>query len=438
MTETAKLPDSGPIAYLGPALEESALAALKMRGFELDVLNTDSPAQELPAGATAFVHGLGLEHPVSAALQREAVGKNLPVFTDLAFLGAVAQHLPVPDARRVLITGSAGKSTTAALLARILAQGGQDCAQVSAESGFLNAMAKRAENLIIRVRPSAVRYMEDFAAGVGVVLNLTEEQGGPVSPKTKESCVRLLTAARLGVLGADDSGAQALLMALRRQSASSAREIIPISGGSTLSDGYFAIDRVVYSVRNGRTRRIASYAESAVLLGDHFAQDAAAACAVAGHFGVTDDQIAEGLAAYRGLQGRFDCIGTEGRVVFVDDRFARCAASTKAAIDACPEVFWVGHRMGDVSKKTRAAMRGAFYVTAPDGFGPPVDNVVTFKDAEDATSAALRAAADLIRRQPGATPVILFSPGADGFDRQGELFRLKALSYLSDHGRKHG
>lgn len=227
-------------------------------------------------------------------------------------------------------------------------------------------------------------------------------------------------------------------MAVRRRSTSSARSIVPISGGATLSDGYFAIDRCVYAIRNGRTRRVAGFTETAALLGDHFGQDAAAAAAVAGFFGVNDDDIADGLRGFRGLEGRFDCIGTEGRIVFVDDRFARTRASTEAAVAACPELFWIGHRLGDIARRTRSAMRGAFFLVAPDDQDPPIDGVVTFRDADDATAAALRAAEELIRREPQAAPVILFSPGAPGFHRQGELFRLKALSYLSERGRAHG
>lgn len=437
MEETAKLPDSGLIAYFGPALTHAASRVLEDRGLAVHRIEPDAPDPELPHTASAFVYGIGLEHPVRAVLQREAVRRGLPVLSDLAALGMLADEMSVPQTHRVLITGSAGKSLTAALLIRLLAQAGRDAKEVESERGFLNALGATSEYLVFRCRPSEVVFAERIALAGAVVLNLYDRDGIAVGEKSRSACAELLTASAVGILGTDDLGAQALLMAVRRASVSAARGIIPVSGGSTLSDGWFAVDRAIYAGRNGRTRRVASYAESTVLLGEHFAQDAAAAAAMASHLGATDDQIAAGLRGFRGLDGRFDCIGTEGRIVFVDDRHARCEASAAAAIAACPDVFWIGAKSGDLPKKVKAAMRGHYILTATDGSGPPVDGVVTFKDGGEATEAALRAAQELLTREPDAAPVLLFSPGAAGFERQGELFRVRALGYLGDRGRAH-
>lgn len=438
MSEAVKIPDSGRLAYLGPALSTLARTAIEERGYEVEELSEVGPDDGLPDKLDLLVLAIGTDHPMRGALQKEAVRQDVPVATDLALLAELCPEIEPGGQRRVVLTGSAGKTVTASVLSAILRQANQDCRIIEATDGYLNALSKASEVLVLPVEPSFVRYTERLGLDVGAVLNLTEEDGGPVGERAREAAASLLTGASVGVLGADDTGAQSLLMAVRRKSASAARSLVPISGGATLSDGWFAIDRSIYAVRNGRTRRVASFAESAVLLGDHFGQDAAAAAAIAAHLDMNDDQIAAGLMSFRGVEGRFDCIGTEGRIVFVDDRFARCRASTEAAIAACPEVFWIGFRLGELPKKTRTAMRGAFYLKANDGSGPPVDNVVTFQNAEGATDAALQAASDLIRRDPSATPVIIFSPGAPGFDRQGELFRLRAFDFLSQRGQAHG
>ncbi|NNU15051.1 hypothetical protein HK107_01770 [Parvularcula sp. ZS-1/3] len=437
MQETANIPASGQIAYFGPPLTHAASRVLDERGFDVAMISPDSPEAELPQGAGAFIYGLGVEHPVRASLQRQAVERDMPVLSDLAFLGHVQQGLAVDRARRTVITGSAGKAVTSALLLRLLAQGGQDAVEVDKGRGFLNALGALTEHLILRAEPSAVRDALTLGAGAAIVLNLTEERGAQVGDKAREAAIELLTTAQVAVLGTDDIGCQSLLMAVRRQSASSARDIVAVSGGATLSDGWFALERNLYAVRGGRTRRIGSYSDSGSLLGDHMGQDAAAAAAVAAHFGINDDQIIAALTSFRGLDGRFDCIGTEGRIVFVDDREASCQSSTEAAITACPDVFWIGHRHGDLSKRVKGGMRGSFFVTHPDGSGPPVDGVVTFKDAEAATEAAIRAANDLLRREPTAAPVLLYSPGAEGFSRQGELFKLRALKEMAEQGRAH-
>ena len=103
--------------------------------------------------------------------------------------------------------------------------------------------------------------MEFKNIGDAIVLNLTEERGAQVGDKAREASIELLTTAQVAVLGTDDIGCQSLLMAVRRQSASSARDIVAVSGGATLSDGWFALERNLYAVRGGRTRRIGSYLE---------------------------------------------------------------------------------------------------------------------------------------------------------------------------------
>jgi UDP-N-acetylmuramoylalanine--D-glutamate ligase len=438
MSETASIPTTGLLAYLGPPLRAHARLALEAQGYRLHEIDADGPDPELPEGADVFVYGLGRNHPQIGRLQHEAIKRGLPAVTDLSMLGAAAEAVAIPSEKRVIITGSAGKSTTAALLEKLLVQGGVKGEEIDAEAGYLNAAGLNAAVLLLTIAPAHLRYAERTGCAGAVLLNLTEEDGGPVGEKTREACTALLTAASFGILGTDDTGAQSLLMSVRRRSPSTARALIPVSGNATLSDGWFALDRAIYAVRNGRTRRVADFHDSAILLGDHLSQCAAAASALAERFGIKDDHIAKGLLAYRGLEGRFDCIGTEGRIVFVDDRHASCRASTAAAMATCPDVFWIGHRFGDLTKAAKAALRSTFYLTPPDGSGPPVDNVVTFSNAEDALGAALASAQDLLRREPAATPVILFSPGCKGYVRQGDSFKIRALSYLSERRRSHG
>ncbi|MEM1410551.1 MAG: hypothetical protein AAGG79_07410, partial [Pseudomonadota bacterium] len=326
----------------------------------------------------------------------------------------------------------------ATLLAAQLQQAGIEAITAGAEGGYLNAFGLSPGALILEAQPSALNNVDPVEFHAAAILNLSEEDGRAVGNRTREACAELLARSHFAVLGVDDNGAQSLLMTLRKKEPKKAGALVPISGGATLSDGWFAIDRVVYAIRNGRTRRVANYAASAVLIGDHFAQDAAAASALASHLGLTDDAIAAGLLAFQGCAGRFECIGADGRIVFVDDRYAACEASTRAAIAACPDVFWIGCRTGPLNRHVEAGLRGRFFVQADTAQSPPVDDVVTFADVESASVAALQAAREYVAADPSATPVLLYSPGLPGFDRQGELFRLMALGSLSGVRTAHG
>lgn len=436
--EPDSLPPSGNVAYLGPELTANAIASIEASGWTFTPIDLLSTEATLPANATLLVLGIGMEHPLKALVQAEAVKRSVAVRSDLAFFAHLSAAAPSSEHRHVVISGAAGKTTTAAILMSVLAQGGREATAATAADGYLNALGQRSEVTILTAQTSALRDVTGLPASAGVILNMHSGEGQALGARTKEAAAALLLNASLGVLGADDAGGQGLLMALKRRTGSGEANVIPISGGATLSDGWFAIDRTIYAVRNGRTRRVGSYAGSVALIGDHLGQDAAAASAVASHLGVSDDHISAGLAAFRGVAGRFDCIGAEGRIVFVDDRYAASEASTTAAIAACPEVFWIGARQGRLSNKVRTSLRGSFFLTSPDLGGPPVDDVVTFADVTSATDAALRAARDLVRRDPGATPVLLFSPGARGYGRQGELFRLRALSFMTGRQAAHG
>ncbi|MEM9809679.1 MAG: hypothetical protein AAF788_00480 [Pseudomonadota bacterium] len=439
MDQGLGLPLQGLVAYLGPALNVEALAALEARGYRMEELGTiGGPEQALPEDADALILAVGADHPMRAPLRKEAEKRGIPCANDLDLLTVLDGDLATIAKRRVLISGSAGKSVTSALTLEIAMRGGLNAQNFSAQDGYLNCLSKCRDVVIFEVPVSSLASAARLDPSIVALLNLSEEDGRPISQKAKEAAADSLINARVSVLGADDLGTQSLMMRVRRQSARGDAHLVPISGGATLSDGCFAIEQAVYAIRNGRTRRIASFAGSAVLLGNHMAQNAAAASAIAAELGVPDDTIAAGLLAFRGVAGRFDCIGTNGRIVFVDDRMATCAVSTVQAIAACPDVFWIGHRHGDLSAKTKSLMKGQFFLASLDGSGPPVDGVVTFKDADDATAAALQAAQDLMRVEPRATPVVLFSPGTPGYAPQGELFRIKALDVLSDRSRAHG
>jgi len=432
------IPEGAHITYFGPELTAGAKAAIGRAGYELLCLTPTSPDTDLPEVTDLLVLGLGSDHPLRGSLQREAVRRETPVLSDLAFLAHQQASLRVAESKRVLITGSAGKTVTTAMLLALLGQGGKDASAVGASDGYLNALGGVTEVLVLHVQPSAVRDVLPLRLGASAVLNLHPRDGLPVGEKARDACSALLSHTAFSVLGADDSGTQSLLMAVRRRSLEAAKALVPISGGATLSDGWFAIDRAIYSIRHGRTRRVAAYANSPVIIGDHFGQDAAAASALASHLGVSDDHIAAGLQNFRGVAGRFDCVGTKGRIVFVDDRYASSEPAAAAAIAACPEVFWIGHRTGQLPPKVERGIKGRFFLAPIEGDGPPVDDVVTFADADGATRAALQVAEDCAAADPACTPVVLFSPGASGFDQQGEFFRLVAVEAMSNIRRAHG
>jgi UDP-N-acetylmuramoylalanine--D-glutamate ligase len=77
------------------------------------------------------------------------------------------------------------------------------------------------------------------------------------------------------------------------------------------------------------------------LQGPHNAQNAAAAIAAVRAIGLTDAQIADGLASYRGLPHRMERVREIGGVLYVNDSKATNPTSTAPALAAFTRSHWI-------------------------------------------------------------------------------------------------
>jgi UDP-N-acetylmuramoylalanine--D-glutamate ligase len=169
------------------------------------------------------------------------------------------------------------------------------------------------------------------------------------------------------------------------------------------------------------------------LPGVHNAQNAAAAAAVALDLGLSEADIAAGLAGYPGLPHRQERVGERRGVLFVNDSKATNADSAARALASYDRVVWIA---GGEAKE------GGIAPLAP--LFPRIAHALLIGRDAPVLAATLRAAGishevvgTLEAAVPaaariafgGAAPVVLLSPACaswdqfTGYDQRGDRFR---------------
>ncbi|AUX69283.1 UDP-N-acetylmuramoyl-L-alanine--D-glutamate ligase [Porphyrobacter sp. HT-58-2] len=164
------------------------------------------------------------------------------------------------------------------------------------------------------------------------------------------------------------------------------------------------------------------------LAGPHNAQNAAVAVAICRQLGLSDEQIAAGLASYRGLPHRMERVCEAGGVVYINDSKATNAASAAPALaafppdpavnDGAPRIHWIvgglpkedglgacADHLGNVAVAYTVGEAGPMFASHLEG-------QVKVERCE-LISEAVRRAADAA--QPGE--VVLLSPACASYDQ---------------------
>lgn len=164
------------------------------------------------------------------------------------------------------------------------------------------------------------------------------------------------------------------------------------------------------------------------LAGPHNAQNAAVAVAICRQLGLTDAQIAAGLASYRGLPHRMERVCETGGVTYINDSKATNAASAAPALAAfppdpainagAPRIHWI---VGGLPKEDglgacadHLANIAAAYTVGEAGpmFADLLEGQVKVERCE-LISEAVRRAAEAAR----AGEVVLLSPACASYDQ---------------------
>jgi len=354
-------------------------------------------------GLDALVLSPGIPHhlPAPHPLAASALAHGVPVLSDAELLFE-AVRAAGRTTRFAGITGTNGKSTTTALLAHLLATAGIPCAA----GGNLGPAALALPALpndgvyVLEMSSYMLERLRTLRFDAACLLNLSPDHLDRHGDLAGYGAAKLAIFARqqvgdLAVLGRDDPWCRDQQSGLGGGPAT----LVSVSGAGGLPPGVCA----------------------PALPGAHNAQNAAAACAMARHFGAPEAAIARGLASFAGLPHRQRLVGSVDGVAFVDDSKATNADAAARALGCYERLVWIA---GGIAKA------GGIESLAPL-FGRIAEALLVGRDAALLADTlrrhgvAHRIAGDLDQAVPRAldaarahaAPVVLLSPACASFDQ---------------------
>jgi UDP-N-acetylmuramoylalanine--D-glutamate ligase len=283
----------------------------------------------------ALVLSPGIPHllPVPHRTATAALLAGRPILTDAELLYQ-AVRAAGSRARFAGITGTNGKSTTTALLAHILAGAGLPCAA----GANLGPAALSLELLphdgvyVLEMSSYMLERLATLRFDVACMLNLSPDhldRHGDMAGYEAAKCQ--IFARQLpqdaAIVGIDkDEGRR---IAARRSGA------IRMSGRQP-ADFWCDATRLLDGAGP-----IADLAGAQALPGEHNAQNAAAAAAMAVALGVGRERIAAGIASFPGLPHRQEHIATVAGIRFINDSKATNADAAGRALACYDRVVWI-------------------------------------------------------------------------------------------------
>jgi UDP-N-acetylmuramoylalanine--D-glutamate ligase len=364
---------------------------LDLTGFAGVVVSPGVPLNSHPIGPHAWQYGL-------------------PVIGDIELFAMARASLP--RHRVVGITGTNGKSTTTALTFHILRSAGVPCVMGGNIGDPILAQEPLPEGGVYVLELSSFQVDLTFTldCDVAALTNITPDHldryaGFAAYAASKE---RLFQMQARGTALICDEDEPTRAIAARLEAAG--KPLVRVRTGDLAAAG-LAEDR------------------SPSLAGPHNAQNAAIAAAICRQLGLTDTQIAHGLATYPGLPHRMERVCDAGGVIYINDSKATNTASAAPALaafppesainDASPRIHWI---CGGLPKEDGlgacAAHLGnlvAAYTVGEAGprFAELLETAGVKVERCELISEAVRRARDAAR--PGE--VVLLSPACASYDQ---------------------
>src|SRR5665213_38668 len=261
--------------------EPAAREAARAQGLSL----VDLAAADWSAFAALVLSpGVPLTHPAPHWTVERATAAGVEIVGDIElFARAVAMAPAHKRPRIVAITGTNGKSTTAALLGHALTEAGRDT-RVGGNIGWgvlgLEDMHGGAV-YVLELSSYQLDLTSSLKPDVAIVLNISPDhldRHGDMEGYVAAKKRILLNQGKgdTAIIGIDDAWGQQLCTEI---TAANCRTIWPISARKTMGRGVYALQGLLYDATDGRVTEVADLTAARSLPGRHNWQNAAAAYA---------------------------------------------------------------------------------------------------------------------------------------------------------------
>jgi len=425
----------------------AARAAAESAGLALGELARPREAESLDLLVVS--PGIAHLHPEPHPAVAAAWAAGVPVDNDVGLCFRALAGLETPP-RVVAVTGSNGKSTTAALIHHLLLAEGRP-AQLGGNIGravFDLDPPQEDETLVLELSSYQIELARSLAPDISVFLNLSPDHldrhggiGGYFAAKRR---LFELGAPERMVVGVDDDYGRFLANSLADRTEAAApgnAPVIAVSAARKLATAPWSVFMAKAHLaewRVGRQMAAIDLREAAGLVGQHNHQNACAAYAAVRALGLGPRQIGPGLLSFKGLAHRLERIAEIDGVLFVNDSKATNADAAEKALLAYDRIRWIaGGRAKEGGIASLAPQFGriahAYLIgEAANAFASTLGQT-PHTLCGDLDTAFARALADAA---PG--DVVLLAPAAASFDQfssfeaRGEAFRALVSAASAD------
>lgn len=385
--------------------------------------------------ALILAPGVPLTHPEPHWSVNEASEANVEIIGDTELFFRERRRLG-SKARVVAITGTNGKSTTAALTAHVLKASGLNVSLGGNIGTAILDLPPFTDDRIYVIEFSS--YQIDFTPGLeadaAALLNITPDHLDRHGTLNNYAAIKArifsgLKAGGLAVIGVDDAHCRSIADTLKGPF-----EVARVSTNERLANGVSAINGVLREWREGK--EVSSLDLSAIgsLRGVHNAQNAAICFALTRSLGLDAGAIALGLKSFPGLEHRMEEVGHLGKVLFINDSKGTNADAAAHALASFDDIFWIAGglaKTGGIESLSEFFPRIAHaYLIGEAGqdFARTLEGKVDHTICGTLERAVAAAARDAAASET-AEPAVLLSPACASFDQfrsfavRGDAFR---------------
>lgn len=366
-----------------------------------------------------------------------ALQKSIPVETDASLFFQLIQN------RTVGVTGTRGKSTTAALIAHLLEQSGKLVVRVGINQiGFLSELGKISEKSIIVAelsswRLSSLRRLK-WSPEVAVVTNFFPDHQNyyksmEAYARDKQVILEFQKSTDRTLLNFDHEEVRAWA------TKTSAQVSFFSQAGQTLPEGLGLVQGEVVEWHDGAKTVLGTFTPGR-LLGEHNEANILAALTAVRALGIPPQDVLKAIATFKGLPHRLEVVATKNDIAYVNDTAATSPEALVAALQTFsqPIVLVAGgaDKQFDFTalapvmlKRTKAII--LFQGTGTEKLVPLLEKAAQERGEERVfpVVTTMRDAVALAEENAAAGDIILLSPGTasfglfkNEFDR-GEQFR---------------
>lgn len=272
--------------------------------------------------------------PLTLPILQEASRQGIPITNDAQLF------LDRCPASVIGITGSAGKTTTTALVGAMLKKAGYTT-WIGGNIGsvLLDVMAGiRPHHKVVMELSSFQLDLMVTSPSIAALLNITPnhlDRHGTMQDYTRAKANLILHQSNDGkaILGRDNIGSRTLEPYIRG-------DLLWFSRREMVADGAFAVgERLVVagSASPNGVPSIVCEIRDIHLRGEHNVLNILAACAIAGSAGISSEVMGEVIRGFRGVPHRLEVVRKIGGVTYVNDSIATAPERVVAALHSYTE-----------------------------------------------------------------------------------------------------